>query len=264
MKLRHLPLIAVAFLASCSSSSEGEGTTDNPSASDYFPLRSSNYWTYEINDASGNTVKDSLYISNDTLIASTAYKKFKAKDFPTGFYSNSLNKNGVRKSGDQLLASGTIGITPAAQLPININLSDFIIFKENAAPNQLLSTVTGVMQQTVQEYPLTIEYKVTSKAGNSFSNYISPNGDPYTNVKAVNTIVNLKVSTVVFGITFVVLPSQDVLISTQYFSKDIGVVHTNTNLSYQLAAGLPPGISLPIPSSANQTQQEYLDVYHIN
>jgi len=263
MTLKYIPaLLGVLLLCSCSSSSEettnGNGSS-TPSNSDYFPLSTNNYWTYTI-----DSMRDSLYIANDTLIAGTPHKKCKAKDFPIGFYSNSLNKNGVRKSGDQVLASGTFDLEAFTGLPIAINLTDFIIFKENVSAGQTLSNVTGTLQQTVQDLPLTIQYKVTSIAGATLPNYTAPNGDAYTNVKGVNTIINLQVSTVYFGIPFVILPSQDVLVSTQYFAKNIGMVHTNTNLQYELSSGIPAGIPLPIPSSGNQTQQEFLDDYHIN
>ncbi|THF47866.1 hypothetical protein E6C50_15640 [Flavobacterium supellecticarium] len=260
MILRYIPaLLGVLLLCSCSSSTEESTTGSTPSNSVYFPLSTNNYWTYTV-----DAMRDSLYIANDTLIASTPHKKCKAKDFPVGFYSNSLNKNGIRKSGDEILASGTFDLEAFTGLPIAISLNNFIIFKENATTGQTLSNVTGTLQQTVQDLPLTIQYKTTSIAGVTFPNYTSPNGDAYTNVKAVNTIINLQVSTVYFGIPFVVLPSQDVLVSTQYFAKDIGVVHTNTHLQYALSSGIPAGIPLPIPNSGNQTQQEFLDDYHIN
>lgn len=260
MILRYIPaLLGVLLLCSCSSSTEESTTGSTPSNSDYFPLSTNNYWTYTV-----DAMRDSLYIANDTLIASTPHKKCKANDFPVGFYSNSLNKNGIRKSGDEILASGTFDLEAFTGLPIAISLNNFIIFKENATTGQTLSNVTGTLQQTVQDLPLTIQYKTTSIAGVTFPNYTSPNGDAYTNVKAVNTIINLQVSTVYFGIPFVVLPSQDVLVSTQYFAKDIGVVHTNTHLQYALSSGIPAGIPLPIPNSGNQTQQEFLDDYHIN
>jgi len=257
---RYISAFLGAFLLfACSSSSEETTSGSTPSNSDYFPLSINNYWTYTV-----DAMRDSLYIASDTLIAATSYKKCKAKDFPVGFYSNSLNKNGIRKSGDEILASGTFDLETFTGLPIAISLNNFIIFKENTTSGQTLGNVTGSIQQTVQDFPLTIQYKVTSIAGATLPNYTAPNGDAYSNVKAVNTIINLQVSTVYLGIPFVVLPSQDVLVSTQYFAKDIGVVHTNTNLQYALTSGIPSGIPLPIPSSGNQTQQEFLDNYHIN
>lgn len=260
MNLKYIPVfVGLLLISACSSSTEEEISGSTPSNSVYFPLSNQNYWTYTIDNA-----RDSLYISNDTLITNNTYKKLKAKDFPVGFFSNSLNKNGIRKSGDQLLASGTFDLEAISGLPITINLTDFIIFKENATSGQTLGNVTGTLQQTVQDQPLTIQYKITTVSGATFPSYTSPNGDTYSQVKAVNTILNLQVSTVYFGIPFVVLPSQDVLISTQYFAKDIGVVHTNTHLQYELSNAIPPGTPLPIPSSGNQTQQEFLDTYQIN
>ncbi|UUC44988.1 hypothetical protein [Flavobacterium cerinum] len=260
MKLKHIPvLLGVIMISSCSSSSEEVISDNNPTNTDYLPLASHNYWTYTIDN-----MRDSLYIPNDTLIAGTTHKKCKAKDFPVGFFSNSLNKNGIRKSGDQILASGTFDFEAFSGLPIAINLNNFIIFKESATSGQTMGNATGTIQQELNTFPLTIQYKITTVAGATLPSYTSPNGDSYTNVKAVNTIINLQVTTIYFGIPFVILPTQDVIVSTQYFAKNIGVVHTNTNLHYQLSSGIPPEIPLPIPSSGNQTQQEYLDTYQIN
>ena len=59
------------------------------------------------------------------------------------------------------------------------------------------------------------------------------------------------------------MSAQDVLVSTQYYSKDIGMVYNLTNINYNLNT-LPTGNPLTIPQSGSQTQEEFLDVYQIN
>jgi len=78
--------------------------------------------------------------------------------------------------------------------------------------------------------------------------------------------LNLKITTtqVVSGITvpITLMNAQDVVTSTQYYSKNIGMVYANTLINYQLNS--IPGVTLPIPSSQTATQEEFLSTYHLN
>ena len=58
----------------------------------------------------------------------------KTENIANGFYSNALNNNSVRKEGDKILLTGTTGLELAEFLPINIEVNDFVLFKENAVP----------------------------------------------------------------------------------------------------------------------------------
>lgn len=266
MKTNFLFLLLSLLFISCSSDNSSDSEADLPATS-YYPSNTGNFWKYDVEGTPSG--RDSLYISNDTVINTRTYKKCKTKNQPIGFYSNSLNKNGVRKSSDQLLVSGTLGLNFTDQFPLTIAITDFMAFKESAAANETLGTVSGSFQQTVQGYPLTIEYKLTSKAVGSMANFTSPNMDVYADVKSVSTTLNLKITTIYqpagipISLPVTILPAQDVIVSTQYYAKNIGVVHTNTDMHYQLAS-LPVQVTLPIPASGDQNQQEFLDTYHIN
>lgn len=268
MKFKLITLFAAfTFLFSCSSDSNGD---DNiPIEINYIPLTNGNFWTYNVT-TNAQTLRDSLYISNDTTINAKIYKKFKTKNAPVGFFSNSLNKNGLRKEGTSLLLTGTLALDFGVGVPINLSVTDFVIFNENATNNQQLGSVTGTINQTVQTYPLVIDYTLKSIAIETLPTYTS-NGQVYTDVKRVKTILNAKITNtstvIILGIPtpFIttILSPQDVVISNQYYSKSIGMVHTNTLINYQLNS-LPNGITLPIPSTGSQTQDEYLDVYDVN
>jgi hypothetical protein len=264
MKFKLITLFAAfSFLFSCSSDSNGD---DNiPIEINYIPLTNGNFWTYNVN-TNAQTLRDSLYISNDTTINAKIYKKFKTKNAPVGFFSNSLNKNGLRKEGTSLLLTGTLALDFGVGVPINLSVTDFVIFNENATNNQQLGIVTGTINQTVQTYPLVIDYILKSIAIETLPTYTS-NGQVYTDVKRVKTILNAKITTTVsvsgFPITATILSPQDVVISNQYYAKNIGMVHTNTLINYQLNS-IPGGITLPIPSTGSQTQDEFLDVYDVS
>ncbi len=263
-------LIAVALLTILASCTTDTSISTEPETN-YLPLAIGDYWTYNVT-TNAQTLRDSLYISNDTTINSKIYKKFKTKNLPVGFFSNSLNNNGLRKEGSSLLLTGSLALDFGVGVAINLNVNDFVIFNEMATNNQQLGSVTGTINQTVQNYPLVIDYTLKSIAMETLPTYTSnSNGHIYTDVKRVKTILNAKITTtttvVILGIptpiVATILSSQDVVISNQYYAKNIGMVHTNTAINYQLNT-LPGGATLPIPSSGSQTQDEFLDVYNVS
>lgn len=242
-------------------------TNNSSSFTDALPLNTGNYWTY---DVVGPTItRDSLYIFGDVTIGANTYKKFKNRnDIATGFYCSSLNNNNVRKEAGKLLLTGNLSLLQGMTLPTGLDLSvtDFIIFKENATNGEILSEKTGTFQQTINTLPVTIEYRLKSIGGESFSSYTSPNNDVYPNVKSTKIVVSLKITSTQtiagFPITINILPQQDVVVSTQYLSKNIGVVHTKTNTNFTLNATIAAQIGLPVTNS--QVQEEFLDTYNVN
>lgn len=257
-------LFAVVLFSSCSHNNDDPGVDNSPPTT-FLPLTNGNYWVYDV-DNGGTISRDSLYISHDTIINSVTYKKMKTLAAPTGFFSSTLKDNGVKIDGSKLEMTGNFSINFGLTSPINLSLTDFVFFKENAAVNEVLSTTSGTINQTVQTYPLTIDYTLKTVCDGSLANYLSSNGDMYTDVKKTKVVLNLKITTtqVVSGITvpITIMNAQDVVTSTQYYSKNIGMFYANTLINYQLNS--IPGVTLPIPSSQTATQQEFLSNYHVN
>ena len=79
-------------------------------------------------------------------------------------------------------------------------------------------------------------------------------------------MVNVKITTTQtiagFPVTFTVLQPQDVVTSTQYISKNIGVVYTKTITSYNIDSAIAG--NLGIPASSTQTQEEFLDTFNVD
>ncbi|NHM03713.1 hypothetical protein [Flavobacterium celericrescens] len=252
-------LTSILFI-SCSSDDSGTGSNFET------PLTIGNYWTYDVEGQAGIT-RDSLYISNDTVIGSNTYKKFKTENnIATGFYSSALRNNGVRESNGKLKLSGDLSLASGQTLPIavDLTLSDFVIFNKNASNNQALnsSPKTGTIQQTVSGYPLNINYSLQSYGGETLTSFTSPNGDVYTDVKTTKIKLNVEITTTISGFPITALAAQDVLVSTQYLADGIGVVYTNTVTSYSLNSLV--ATQLGIPATSSQTQEEFLDTYLVN
>lgn len=247
-------------LFSCSNDND-DNSSDNQVIFN-LPMTIGNYWVYDV-DAEGTITTDSLFISKDTLIGVTTYKKFETENnLATGFYSSSLKNNGVRSFDNKLLLTGELSLGNG-QLPINLDLSlvDFIIFKSNAANTTTLSTKTGVINETVNGYPLTINYTLKSIAGENLTQFTSPNNEVYTDVKAMKIILNVTVSTTLSGITIPVISNQDILTSTQYVADEIGVVHTNTVITYTISQFIADEIG--VPATSTQIQNEFLTNYFV-
>ncbi|HEX9979175.1 MAG TPA: hypothetical protein VGB50_01260 [Flavobacterium sp.] len=261
MKKLLLTVFAAAAFAACSSDDDPDN--DTASENNFLPLTTGNYWTYNVTGG-GITSRDSLYVEGDTVVDGNNYKQMKTLlPLATGFFSQSLRNNAIRKVNSSLIIHGNAGFNLGGAIPIEINLDDFVIFRENAQANDELSNVDGTIEQEVGGYPLQLNYTLTSRAGETFSSYTVPGGETYTDVKSVQITWNLGVSTTWtlagFEVDIPIMAPQDVLVSTNYYAKNVGMIYGTTTLSYDLEDFSEADIELPIPPSANETQQEFLD-----
>ena len=252
-------VIISSFLASCSD--EDNGSTSK-TAHLYFPEADGNYWTYDVAMTEA-TNRDSLYVLKDTVINSKTYKKLNTKTTPFGFLSSSLNKNGVRAEGNKIYLSGGLGLDFTSALPIEFKLEDFVMFKEDAKANEQLSTASGTVEQAFQGFPLKIDYTLKSVAQPNIASFTAKNGEVYHDIKPVLFTLELKISTTFSGTPINILNTQNVVTSTQYYVKNVGVVYTKTEMTYQTPDFAQMGIELPIPQSGSQSQEEFLDKYMV-
>lgn len=264
MNKAYLFLFLSVFILSCSGDDDnGEGP--GISTTDYFPLNSGNYWVYDV-DGSAAQGRDSLYVSNDTVISGNDYKKFKSRDLAVGFFSGSLSNNSVRKSGSKILVSGTSSLAFAPEFPLDVEISDFVLLDENATEGQQLASVQNVIEQVFEGYDVEIDFELVSTAGQNYETY-TVNGQEYQNVKAVVTTLELSITAFFefqgFTVPATILEPQNVLTSTQYYAADIGVINVETTLQYNLTDLSQFGVELPIEQSGSETQQEILVNYSI-
>ncbi|MGV3459177.1 MAG: hypothetical protein ACO1N9_01855 [Flavobacterium sp.] len=269
MKKLVLPFaIASLLLASCSGDDGGNPANNNIDAptADFIPLDEGNYWVYNV-DGQTASGQDHLYISGTETINEKEYDKFLTLDAPLGFYSNSLYNNGMRQDGDKLVVTGQTQFEFAEGVPLNIGVTDFVIFKEHATSGQLLGTTSGTITQMIEGYNMQINYVLTTTAKGDLASH-TVGGETYSNVKKVETVLNLTITSpmVISGIPFnaTIMPAQNVVVSTQYYAKEIGVVHVETDINYTLADFSQFGVTLPVPQSFTDHQEEVLDEYSVN
>lgn len=267
MKKSLIAIMITTFIVSCSSDDSSAIVGNNTSSGEYLPLTTNNYWVYDVqNDLGGS--RDSIFISGDLQVNNTTYKKFSSQQMPSGFFSGTINNNGVRKDGDQLTMTGAAMITFFEDLPLSINLQDFVIMKENAASGVALSTETGVLPYQFEEYNFNFNYTLTSTSQGSLATYTAPNGTIYNDVKAVQVKLIVMVNTLIdiggFSVPVTIMPSQDVVVSTRYYAKNIGVVSSETDIQYELSDFSSFGITLPLPESFSTHEEEVLVNHEAN
>lgn len=260
-KLPYFALFAFISLVSCS---DDEGSSDGPTSS-FLPLTATSAWVYDVN-LDGQTVgRDSLYVNGETTISGKTYQKLNTKEMPTGFYTNALNNNNVRKEGDKLVITGATGLGLDEFFPVSIAVTDFVMFKENSGNNSELDAISGVIEQDLQGFPLKIDYNLKSVFKESLASFTVPGGESYTNVKVMKLVANLKITTdylvpvINTSVTIAVLNPQDVIVSTQYYAEGVGMIYSKTDVNFTLNDFSQFNIELPIPQEGSSTVEEFLD-----
>ena len=246
----------------CISACSSDDSNPNPGDSvvDYYPLKTANSWKYSVVNDQGST-QDVLSVTGQTTIAGKNYFTMEAENVPTGFYTSSVNGQSLRNENNTIYMTGALDFNLGEMFPVDLQLNDFILVKSDAANAELLSTMSGSMTQTFENIPLTANYTLSTVNQNSLPSYTSE-GVVYDDVKVVKFALNMKVVATIniggFPLNFTVLDSQDVVSSIQYYAKNIGLVHAETTISYNLndLSSLP--VELPIPQSQTILSNEFL------
>ncbi|WP_026976192.1 hypothetical protein [Flavobacterium tegetincola] len=254
---------AFLFLGLTSCSSNDENSVDSENI--FMPLNASSAWLYDVSIENQNVGRDSLFISGETTINSNTYNTFSTASTPFGFYTNALNNSSIRKQGDKLLISGTTGFALSELFPIDINLTDFVLFKENSSNNAQLDTKSGTIEQDLQGLPIKIDYNLESFFKESLATFTVPGRESYSNVKVIKLVANLKVNTIYTlpglntPVSIGILNSQDVIISTHYYAEGVGMIYSKTEVNYELNDFSQAEIEFPIPQIGSSTIEEFLD-----
>ena len=286
MKTKFIQLSSVVFalftIVSCSKSS-GDTPIDSGDGipTTYMPLTLANLWNYRVS-VQGTDTFDKLTVDSNTTINGITYKKMigtsDTNGQANGFYCGALNNNNLRIDGSSLKLTGAINYSfPGVSTPISINLTDFVLFKQNATAGAVLSSVSGTTSEDIPvdattTLPATINYTLRTVADESLAtfNTFTTASTPvtYNDVKKVKLILNLKITTFVSTIpaTITLLDSQDVFTSTLHYCNNKGMVYNNTLFTYALSAAATQIIPVgsPIPSTATYTFEEFMTTAVLN
>jgi hypothetical protein len=265
--LLFVTLISLIVLSACSSSSNdspASPTTDDSVPTTCMPLKTLNFWDYTVENRASSvpasTAADHLFVGNDVVQNMITYKQMQTTLAPNGFFSSILANNKLRIDGTRLKVTGVFNNTIIPNVNIAINLSDFIILKENAAARDALSSQTGQVVQTFGGYPVTFDYILKSESDGTLATFTTNTGITYNNVKKTKIILTATATITSIGAT--VLPTQNVITSTLYFVPGKGMVYNSRDFNYQLNATI--AAQLQIPASSSQLQEEYLGTFDVS
>ncbi|MBC7641760.1 MAG: hypothetical protein H7174_05390 [Flavobacterium sp.] len=267
MKSKNLLVVVILFaIFACSKNDNATPTPVTPPlvvdtadliVTTFLPTTNSIWWKYNttttvitpapVAPATGITNGlDQLNVDSDLIIATIPYKLMKTTTTPTGFYSTMLNNNKLRVDGSSIKMTGNVLFNLGTNsIPLSVN--NFTIFKENA----IFGSNLGVPQTGTQNFTIPnstqvikVNYTLTSVADNDIASLLVGTTN-YTNLKVVKIYVQIDASTEIApGVSVQALnpTSQPVIISTQYWVKNVGVVKAETRVEYHLAgatAGVP-------------------------
>lgn len=253
-----LALTALTF-TNCDSDDGGSAQSDFQ----YFPLQIANSWIYDV-DTEGVVVTDVLEVTSNTgtsfeLTATPAV----ANALMTGVLSNgTLTAENGKLSGSGSLNFGFQGIDN-----LDIEVNNAALYDQNAAVNTTLSTTTGSASQTAQGVTLEINYTATTVQQADVSSMMV-NGVTYSDVIHSQLIVNASIVSPItvagFTTNISIMPAQNVFVVDNYWAKDIGLIQSDSQFSYQLAdlSALP--VALPIPTSQEILTVQTLTSYMVN
>ena len=122
-----------------------------------------------------------------------------------------------------------------------------MIYDLNASNNSILTEVTGSFTQDLNlegnMLPLTVTYALTTKKISNL-NSLTVDGEVFSNVfkGELNISMNVVTSIDLLGlgnpVDYDVLATQDVLTIENYFAKDVGLIKSESYITYQLDQGL--------------------------
>jgi hypothetical protein len=290
MKIKYL-LIPILFIVfSCSKNDDPAPippptTVTPPTVGDdvvtnYVNLAFLNYWQYEANstrivDNAPATVPisttetitsgyDNLNAGNDVVLNTFTYKNMTTSLNNYGFYCSMLKDNNLRVDGSSVKMTGKFRFDLGGNV-LEFPVADFVIFKENALINTELGmpatgTTTFPVTVATLTLPITVNYKVKAIAGGDSADIVY-NSTTYTNIKKITLYITLDANITAPGsstITQVLDPiNQDVIVSTQYYSKNIGLVKADTNISYKFSSAIT-NVAPTLPAKATQTVMDKL------
>jgi len=272
-----LILLATVTITSCSSDDAvtDTNTTNQNNEGDYFPSNISDYWNYNIENTNNDTNQvlmntDSLYVAtgtasaftldvNDNMIASSS--------------TNSLLTSGqLTRTNTSLSLNGTLELPPqlADLVDFEIAINNAVLYNINADSGTELSSTSNTISQDFNGFPLTITYSFTTIADGFLDSY-SVSGVAYPDVTTTQFKLNLAVSTVVTvgpaNVNLPIINPTDVLVSTNYFAKGIGLISTIANTNFQLSdqaiALLESNGPINVPTSGSSTTIQLLTDYSV-
>lgn len=275
MKIKSILLASIIIATiSCSKKDDPIVTQDTSTISTagddvvttFFPNILLNSWTFAstttivtptpANGTLPTTATDVLRIDADVIENSIAYKIMKTSPAnPMGFYCNMVNNNKLRVVGSSVKMTGNINFNVSSN-PIMFSVKDFTIFKENAVAGTEVGIANGIFDTTIQAsngsaVPVSGNYNIKSVADVSLASLVVGN-ITYNDVKKTIITINITGNANLGTTSIAALLAQDVVVSTQYYAKGVGVIKAETIIKYEFA----PTVASLFPATVSTTGRQ--------
>jgi hypothetical protein len=282
-KQLFLILTISTFVFACSSDDDDPAPSNPPTdnTGNFFPSTVDDYWNYDVtytdNDDSNNnsTSSDFLYVASET--GSMFNLGVNTNDLANGAMNGILVNGTLERMESTLELDGSINIPFPGFEANSINFTDMVLYDLNASNNSQLASTSGTISQDIElgteTIPMTISYTVSTTQVNNNSS-VTVNGESYTSVSKANFKLNLSViATFTNPVTGLpqdlpILNNQDVTVGTNYFVEDIGLVKSETAVTYQVNQTTIElltafGIDIPFPTSGSATNVQEMTDYMV-
>ncbi len=275
MKLKTFFLLSIllCLVSACSSQDDSGLAIPKETAINYLPLTIGNQWTYI-----SQVTLDSVVESDTTEVISVSGVT-EDNETPGYLFSSSVagDKQGLtamlwtsgmlNKVEGRIIYNGNfIFKLPFSGDSLVIPLHNLIYVNQNADNNQELSSFSGNLQDSISldstQYPIHYRYQLTSIENQAYTSY--SNGlNTYEDL--ISSSLNLELSasiTLPNGNEVELISNQDVLKTTNFYAREIGMVHSLTDIKIifeDLSA-----YDLPALPTSRGTATETLTTYEIN
>ncbi|WP_411767644.1 hypothetical protein [Winogradskyella sp. A3E31] len=283
MKHKALLFLLTLGLITACSSSDDSNTPSEPIEGNYYPSSANNTWIYNVDNSSTSnpeldyTGTDLVTINSETGSSFTInVNSDTSPEF--GLMNAILNTGTLTRSASTLALNGELPLPAELDFlsETSLTLTNFLLYDLNAGINSGLSTLEGVLNETIDidgsSFPLTAVYSITNTRTSNVSS-INVDGETFTDVITSEITLNLDLSTTVVvndvSTNVTIIESQDVLVIKNYFAEDIGLIKSEANQTYTLDANFVSildllGLTLDFPTTLSVSNTQDIDSYVVN
>lgn len=251
-------LIAAITIAACTK--EENGTNTNFS---FLPLAVNNNWNYDVTIGT-TAATDMLTVAT---ASGTTYTLTANPNPANGVMTNLLTSGDINENQGQLIINGAFSLSDLGLGDFDINIVNGVLNDQNATNGAETFSTSGMFSQTVQNFPLVINYTAKNFQRADVASK-TVNGVTYTNVEHSQLVINASIVSpiTIAGITqnITLMRAQDVIVIDNFWAQDIGLIQSDNELDYMLEDFSAFGIALPVPQAANILSVQALTSYTVN
>ncbi len=230
-------------MASCTdddandSNGDDDGMQVNPLSGDFFPSKADNEWNYDVTSKDNTT--DETINATDRLFVDTPNETSFELDVNDNSISNgtmnSVLTNGIlNKTDTTLSANGQLVFSIDGLEDINIPYNNAVLLNTQAPDGSELSTFMGTINQTVQSFPVTINYTLKTNHIKNWTS-IDLNGQSYDEVTQANFVLTMVID---IALPLVgnrpIIDEQETLVINNYYGKNIGLIKSEADTTITL------------------------------